>query len=211
MSFWDRAYSSGRVPWDPGEHDRHLPWVLNRYNIEPCRVLDAGCGNGKSAVWLAKRGFNVVGIDISPTAVEQARSRARSHGVAAKCEFYEGRLPNDAPSRALDGPLAPGSFGLIIERAFVQHLRRGSAVEDTLRILAGALEERGIFYSLMIASEGASGYWGIVRWSQEQIRSVFEPHFEIVETHLDVFTPGEPGSVPAWITVMQRLSTGSAA
>ena len=40
----------------------------------------------------------------------------------------------------------------------------------------------------MPAAGRLAGYWGIVRWSQEQIRSVFEPHFEIVETHLDVFT-----------------------
>ncbi|MGM0673150.1 MAG: class I SAM-dependent methyltransferase [Spirochaetota bacterium] len=206
MSFWDHAYVSGRVAWDPGEYDRHVPWFLDHFRLEPCRVLDAGCGNGKSAVWLAERGFHVVGIDLSPTAVEQARSRARSRGVAERCEFHEGRFPNAVPSRAPGGPLAPKSFGLITERAFVQHLRRGRATEDTLQILADALEPGGMFYSLMVAAEGESGHWGIVRWSQQQIRSVFEPHFEILEMHLDVFTPGEPGSVPAWITVMRRVS-----
>lgn len=203
VSWWESAYRSGRVSWDPGEYDGHLPWLLGSHNVDPCRVLDPGCGNGKSAVWLARQGFHAVGIDMAQSAIEQARERARAHGVQDRTEFYRGRFPDDLPSTTRAGPLAMNSYGLVIERAFLQHVGHGGALQDTLRLISGALAPDGLFYSLMIASEGASGYWGITRWSKGQIRRAVEDEFEIIEMRRDVFTPGEPGSVPAWITVMR--------
>lgn len=207
MCFWESAYRSGHVSWDPGEYDGHLPWLLCEYGIEPCRVLDPGCGNGKSAVWLARRGFHAVGIDMAPSAVEQAVRRARLAGVSEQTEFYRRRLPDETPGDAqVCGVFATGSYGLVIERAFLQHLGHGRALRRTVDMLADVLAAQGLFYSLMIAAEGASGHWGIVRWSEGQIRSAVEPRFEIIEMRRDVFTPGEPGSVPAWITVMKPRS-----
>jgi SAM-dependent methyltransferase len=184
--------------------------VLDQFAIEPCRVLNPGCGNGKSAVWLARRGFDVVGIDLSPTAINQARERARAQQVSGRTAFYQGHFPDDLTSGAgdagsaiMEDPLRPASFDLIVERAFLQHVGSGKPLSRTVNILAEALAPSGLFYSLMVASEGASGYRGIVRWSEKQIRSVLEPRFDILDMTLDVFTPGEPGSVTAWLTVMQ--------
>ena len=42
----------------------------------PCRVLDIGCGTGKHAFALARRGYNVTGIDRSPFMLAHARSAA---------------------------------------------------------------------------------------------------------------------------------------
>lgn len=133
MSFWDTAYRSGRVPRDPGEYDGHLPWVLRSAGVRPCSALDAGCGEGKSAVWLAARGFAVTGIDSSPAAIEQARRLAHSRGQEERARFHVGRFPDELPGEALETALAP--------------------------------------------------------------------EFKIEEMHLDVFAPGEPGSIPAWITL----------
>jgi SAM-dependent methyltransferase len=40
------------------------------------RVLDAGCGTGRVAIELARRGFNVTGVDIDPTMLDSARRKA---------------------------------------------------------------------------------------------------------------------------------------
>jgi 2-polyprenyl-3-methyl-5-hydroxy-6-metoxy-1,4-benzoquinol methylase len=164
-------------------------------------VLDPGCGNGKSAVWLAQHEFDVVGIDLSRAAINQARQRARFRHVEEHTGFYQGRFPNELPSQKRGGPLEPGSFGFVVERAFLQHVGRGGALRRTVDILAESLSSSGLLYSLTIASEGASGYPGIVTWSQKRIRSTLEPRFEIVGMELDVFTPAERGSMPAWITI----------
>ncbi|MFP4643332.1 MAG: class I SAM-dependent methyltransferase [Spirochaetales bacterium] len=211
MSWWDAAYRSGRIPWDPGAYDGHLSWVLERFDMPGGRVLDAGCGTGKSAVWLAERGFDVVGIDLSPAAVAQARRLAETRAVGERARFYEGRFPDRLPGAGggtAGSPgaeparvLTPGSFDLVIERAFLQHVGRGSTLQATVDILSRLLRSGGYLYSLMIASEGARGFGGITRWSKQQIQRALEPSFRIDEMHLDVFTPGESGSVPAWITL----------
>ncbi|MDI3315101.1 MAG: class I SAM-dependent methyltransferase [Mycobacterium sp.] len=47
-------------------------------------VLDIGCGFGDNAIYLAQRGFNVTGLDISPTALVTAERRARDAGVSVR-------------------------------------------------------------------------------------------------------------------------------
>jgi SAM-dependent methyltransferase len=44
-------------------------------------VLDIGCGFGDNAVYLAKNGHTVTGLDISPTALKTAERRAKDAGV----------------------------------------------------------------------------------------------------------------------------------
>ena len=199
MSWWDSAYRRGNVPWDPGIHDGHLPGVLARHSIEPCALIDLGCGTGKSAVWLAEKGFSVTGVDFSPPAIEQALTLARRRGVDA--QFLCGSFPEDFQPHT-SHPLRRHEFGFAIERAFVQHLGHGQALGAAVRRIRDLLVPDGLFYSLMLASEGA-GRWGITRWSEQEIRGAFEPSFQIIEMRLDVFTPGEPGSEPAWLTVMR--------
>jgi SAM-dependent methyltransferase len=49
--------------------------------IKPCRAITLGCGVGRETIYLAKKGFDVVGLDFSPTAIKRARRRAKAEGV----------------------------------------------------------------------------------------------------------------------------------
>lgn len=196
MSWWEHAYRAGRVAWDPGEYDGHLPWLLDAYGIAPGEALDAGCGNGKSAVWLAERGFRVTGIDLAPTAIEQARALARERGVAGRTRFVAGAFPEDVDD------LPGGSFQLVTERAFLQHVGGEAAVRRALRRIAALLAPDGIFYSVIIAGRGVPRFWSMARVGEEEVRALMEPFFVVREIRKDVFTPGEPGSMAAWISVM---------
>jgi SAM-dependent methyltransferase len=68
------------IPWDIGGAQ---PVVMEAERAGRLRgaVLDVGCGLGDNAIYLASQGHQVTGIDSAPTAVEQARQRARQHGV----------------------------------------------------------------------------------------------------------------------------------
>src|SRR5574338_1664111 len=80
---WNESYASGEpLPWDTGTPDPMLVEMVESGVIAPGRALDVGCGTGTNAVYLAGRGFDVVGIDISPAAVEQARIKAEG-----RCRF----------------------------------------------------------------------------------------------------------------------------
>lgn len=63
--------------------------VVEKINItKDDYVLDAGCGIGGNAVWLAETfGCKVVGVTITPEQVETAKRRAKEAGVEHLCEF----------------------------------------------------------------------------------------------------------------------------
>ena len=52
--------------------------------LSPGRALDVGCGSGEDAVNLAKRGWQVTGVDIVPSAVARAEHRATEAGVEVR-------------------------------------------------------------------------------------------------------------------------------
>jgi len=61
-----------------------LEELFRRYaENRPKRLLDVGCGTGSHAVILAQRGYSVVGMDRSPTMIEQARGKAQLKDVDA--------------------------------------------------------------------------------------------------------------------------------
>lgn len=49
--------------------------------IEPGAAITLGCGVGRETIYLAKKGFDVIGLDFSPTAIRQARRRAKAEGI----------------------------------------------------------------------------------------------------------------------------------
>lgn len=83
VGHWDRQYKAAPV-WDTGRPSSELGRVLDRFAIGPCRALELGCGTGVNAAYLARRGFSVTAIDLSPRAVRAARRRARALGVRVR-------------------------------------------------------------------------------------------------------------------------------
>ncbi len=62
--------------------------------LAPGRALDAGCGHGSEALWLAARGWHVTAVDFAPAALTQAQARAEVLGteVADRITWVEGDL-----------------------------------------------------------------------------------------------------------------------
>lgn len=86
---WQQRYETGDTPWDTGRPSSMLVQVVAAEKIAPCRALELGCGTGVNAVWLAQQGFDVVGVDISPRAIERARQRAAEAGVRATLQTMD--------------------------------------------------------------------------------------------------------------------------
>jgi SAM-dependent methyltransferase len=55
--------------------------VAIKGRIEPCKAITLGCGTGRETIYLAKRGFDVIGVDFSSTAIKKAQRNAVAAGV----------------------------------------------------------------------------------------------------------------------------------
>jgi SAM-dependent methyltransferase len=145
----------------------------------------------------------VLGIDVAPTAIERARSlrdaeqRRTGAPLPGRCRLELGRFPDDLPR------LAPevGGFAFIMERGLLHHMRSRRDHEPFLRAISQWLAPSGLFYALLAKSEGAHRFGGPPTWSGKEVERAVSAHMEIVELRGSVFTPGEAGSIPAWIVV----------
>ena len=69
FSLWDLRYLFRRPPWDTGRPPQELVEFIESKKLRPCSVLDIGCGTGTSVCYLAARGFDATGVDISRVAI----------------------------------------------------------------------------------------------------------------------------------------------
>jgi len=75
---WNRRYEGSELLWT-AEPNRFL--VAEAGSLASGRALDLACGEGRNAVWLAERGFEVDAVDFSDVALEKARRTAEARGV----------------------------------------------------------------------------------------------------------------------------------
>ncbi len=172
---WDERYATQGPP--PLSAVGPPEVFARRADVFPSegRALDLACGQGLAAVWLARRGLEVWGLDISPVAVEQARDRARRGGVGDRCRFevvdLDGGLPDGPPvdvllchrfrDRRLDGVirgrLAPG--GLLA----VAVLSEVGAAPGPFRATAGELPAAFGDLAILDSGEGDGQAWLLAR------------------------------------------------
>ena len=88
-------YSAGGIPWDL--RGRPQPPVVHAaeagaFGPVGTRILDCGCGAGDNAAWLAARGYDCLGFDTCPSALEMARTRASAADADAAISAAGGRV-----------------------------------------------------------------------------------------------------------------------
>jgi SAM-dependent methyltransferase len=79
---FDHAYEV-TPPWDIGRPQPALVGVAEAGGLRG-RVLDAGCGTGEHALMAAARGFDAIGIDEAPRAIDLARAKAEARGLSVR-------------------------------------------------------------------------------------------------------------------------------
>lgn len=102
---YNTLYRLGIAPWDTGVRP-HIVDLVESGRISPgsgVRVLDLGCGTGSESVYLARQGFDVVGVDYSRVALDRARARAAHEAPGANCRFAYGDI-SSYPIPGADGP-----------------------------------------------------------------------------------------------------------
>lgn len=75
---WNRRYAAADLVWS-AEPNRFVAAALD--GLPPGRALDLASGEGRNALWLAGKGWQVTAIDYAQVAVDKGRERARREGL----------------------------------------------------------------------------------------------------------------------------------
>ncbi len=97
FSRFEEFYRSTTPPWVIGEPQPAIV-ELERSGLIRGKVLDVGCGTGEHTILLTRLGYDVLGIDFAPQAVEQARRNAEAKNVDARFEVADAMNLGDEPS-----------------------------------------------------------------------------------------------------------------
>ena len=102
---FESAYA-GRAPWDIGRPQQAFVDVADQITGS---ILDAGCGTGENALFFAKRGHKVTGIDFLAEPIARAKQKAAERGVTATFLVLDALALPDLPEM-FDSVIDSGLF-----------------------------------------------------------------------------------------------------
>jgi cyclopropane fatty-acyl-phospholipid synthase-like methyltransferase len=197
-STFESAYA-GQAPWDIGKAQKPFLDVADRITGS---VLDAGCGTGETALFLAGRGRKVTGIDFVGEAITRARRKAAERGLSATFLVMDALALKDLPE-VFDSVIDSGLFHVFSDED------RRRYVEG----LASVLRPGGRLF-LMCFSDEEPGTQGPRRVSKQELHDAFargwfiesiEPTRAEVRPDLKDLSFSE-GGPKAWFVVVRRVA-----
>lgn len=194
-SGWFVEAYQGTPPWDIGRPQPVFERLADANEIVG-PVLDVGCGTGENALYLAERGFDVLGVDGVEAAVAAARSKARERGLEASFEVLD----------ALALPQLGRVFVSVIDSGLF-HVFEDDERPLYVASLAAALAADGRYFMLCF-SEHEPGSGGPRRVTQQEIRATFRPPLFAVQSveaaEMATLLADEPKH--AWFARIRRLA-----
>jgi len=167
---WDeiyRKYPLEELGWELGKPRPILVEVVERGLIKKGKALDICCGAGTNTVYLAEKGFEATGIDISQTAIEIAKKKAEKAKV--KIDF---RVEDFTKL-----PFADEEFDFVHDMGCFHHVK----VEDRSAFINGVhrvLKKDGM-YMLTCFSYKNGAAWN--HFTKKQLIDLFSDFFEMDE------------------------------
>ena len=171
---WDQMYldeyAKGKSFVLGKKPDRFIIWAseyLKDKHQNGAVILDAGCGEGRNSVYLAKQGFKMYGVDIASRAIEKAQRWIRSEGLTEIVNLRVGdvtRLPYE--DDFFDAVIDSHTMEFILER------------ERYVREVARVLKSEGFFCILTATPPSVHGLD-----SEFLKRTLDKENFEILKIH----------------------------
>ncbi|MEW5900111.1 MAG: class I SAM-dependent methyltransferase [Acidobacteriota bacterium] len=164
---WDRIYRSrrlGEIPWHSGQPDRRLVRLVNQGRVSKGKVLDMCSGDGTNSIYLASKGFQVYGVDISVTAVRIARERCRKRKLS--CGYEVGDVLKFERAE---------QFDFVFDRGCFHHIPK-EGKPKYVELVRRLLRTGGKFFLLCFSDKNPPYEKNL---SREDIRGYFAKYFRI--------------------------------
>ncbi|MGA3676562.1 class I SAM-dependent methyltransferase [Lysinibacillus agricola] len=148
QNFWNEFYDKTfkKIPFFVNKPDENLVSYLEKKMIQPSKVLELGCGAGRNAIYLAKQGCSVVGVDVSDRALQLAQERVDEANINVEL----------IGSNIFELDLQEESFDFIYDSGCFHHIaphRRVTYIE----LIHTLLKPNGYFALCSFEEQGAYG------------------------------------------------------
>jgi len=164
---WEDAYKT-TPPWDIGRPQPAFVELVRAGELNMGGVLDVGCGTGENSLYLAEKGFSVVGVDLSTRAIDAAKAKATERKL--KVDF---RIAN-----ALSLDFKNGYFDNAIDSGLFHTFNDNDRVDFASEI-ALVLKPDGRYFMLCFSDKEPTNWGGPRRITKEEIETTFSPFFDI--------------------------------
>lgn len=166
---WEERYRQQTTRWDIGEAaPPFVDYLVEPDALQTGKILVPGCGRGNDALFFARQGFEVIGVDFAPPVIQICQQRATSENLGM-VRFEQQDVFNL-------GRLYPQTFDHIAEHtcfcAFDQTRRHEYA-----EVIRQVLRPGGILLTIFFTHRRTGG--PPFTTSEPEIREFFEPYFEI--------------------------------
>ncbi len=170
------------IPWNIETPPDILVGLVESGKVKPCKTIDLGCGTGYYSIYLASVGFDVTGIDVSPTAIKIAQENAKKKGI--KCNFFVADVLGNLNE-------VKGTFDFAYDWELLHHIfpeQRRIYVKNVHKILSPRGKYLSVCFSEKDPEFGGSGKYRKTRLgtilyfsSEDELRELFEQYFKIKE------------------------------
>ena len=179
----EKIYSSippEQIPWNIETPPDILSRLVDNETIKPCKIIDLGCGTGNYVIYLARKGFEATGIDISASAIDMAKKSAEEKGI--KCNFINADVLGDMIE-------ITGLFDFAYDWEGLHHIfpeDREKYINNVYRLLKPGGQYLSVCFSEESPQFGGEGKYRktpldtiLYFSSEDEIRALFKTVFEI--------------------------------
>ncbi|RKP26705.1 thiol methyltransferase 1, partial [Syncephalis pseudoplumigaleata] len=185
---WEQLWQEGMTPWNMGEPSPPLVALFERHAVDISGLADTankkalvpGCGEGHDVVYLAAKGYQATGVDISPTAVEVCRKVVHAQKAGSSARFMLANFFADS----LDEP-----YDLIFDYSFLCAIQPEQRSEWGRR-MAELIRPGGLLVTLMFPLDPSLMTGPPFSLSVEIYHQLLDPAFDVV------FEDSDPPSAP---------------
>jgi len=182
---FENVYRQPGAGWTIPEPPAELVELVERREIGPCKAIDIGCGEGFYSIYLASKGFDVLGIDLSEKAIQYAKENAERHETTVRFAAMDMTSLEQLNEK----------FDFVLEWSVLHHImppQRQKYVEGVAQLLHHGGKYLSVCFNeqspevtrdgekYRISPVGTKLYYS----SESELRELFAPYFRIMSTDI---------------------------